>query len=309
MNIWELEPHKITKSLKDKIISFYGGNSTRKTSIAACFPGSLVFGWEKGWQCIDGVYAIDVDSWSKFKDWLRQLKDPRAKAKYQTLVLDNTRIMYDACLTYILNQYDKKDITEIGSKGKGWTILKKEFSDVLNSIPKMGYGLILITHSKEEEKDGKLVIKTDLDSVSTDIINKLVDFQLYVRKETNEQGELSVFAYSDLDFADTKHRLRYFPKRFEFTYENLIDAYNHAFEEEVKHGAELSDAVETKGAAEELDALRNEVIDLVMKDPENEAVVNYILNHFDKKLSETTDEDYDSLIAARDYLQGLYSEE
>ena len=46
-----------------------------------------------------------------------------------------------------------------------------------------------------------------------------------------------------------------------------------------------------------------------MKDPENEKVVNYIVNHFDKKLSETTDEDYDSLIAARDYLQGLYSEE
>lgn len=313
MNLWELEPQKITSTLNDKIFQFYGDNSTRKTSVAANFPDSIIFGFEKGYQCIDGVYAIPVDTWSKFKDYLRQLKDPRSKAKFKTVVIDTTRIAYDCCTSWLLNSYNVNDITEIGTKGKGWSLLKKEFSDVLNSIPKMGYGLILITHADESEKDGKLAIKTDLDKVATAVVNKLVDFQLYVRKETKVEGEeeeLTVFAYSDLDFADTKHRLRYFPKRFEFTYENLLDAYNTALEQEVVHGAVLDNEGSnlTKGA-ETLEDVRNEVIELVKRDPENEQIVEYISSHFDVRLSETTEKDYDKLVAARDFLESLFSAE
>lgn len=310
MNLWELEPLKITATLNDKIIQFYGANSTRKTSVAAKFPGSVIFGFEKGYQCINGVYAIPVDSWSKFKDYLRQLKDPRSKAKFKTVVIDTTRIAYDCCTTWLLNQYDKTDITDIGTKGKGWSLLKKEFSDVLNSIPKMGYGLVLITHANEDEKNGVLTIKTDLDKVATDVINKLVDFQFYVRKEEKEvdgNTELTVFAYADVAFADTKNRLRYFPKHFEFTYENLLEAYQTALDEEVKHGAVLDiDGTSKKVEAESLEDLRNEVIELVKRDPENEQVVEYISGHFDKKLSATDDSDYDSLIAARDFLKSLF---
>ena len=312
MNIWELEPHKITATLNDKIIQFYGANSTRKTSVAAKFPGSLIFGFEKGYQCINGVYAIPVDTWSKFKDYLKQLKDPRSREKFKTVVIDTTKIAYDCCTSWLLNSYNVNDITEIGTKGKGWSLLKKEFSDVLNSIPKMGYGLVLITHANEEEKNGVLNIKTDLDKVATDVINKLVDFQFYVRKEDKEvdenKTELTVFAYADVSFADTKNRLRYFPKHFEFTYENLLNAYQTALDEEVKHGAVLD--VEGSNLATEAEALedvRNEVIELVKKDPENPQVVDYISTNFDKRLSETTKEDYDKLIAARDFLNSLFS--
>jgi len=313
MNLWEIEPHKITATLNDKIIQFYGANSTRKTSVAAKFPKSLIFGFEKGYQCIDGVMAIPVDSWGKFKDYLRQLKDPRSKAKFETVVIDTTRIAYDCCTTYLLAQYEKTDITDIGTKGKGWSLLKKEFSDVLNSIPKMGYGLVLITHANEEDKNGVLTIKTDLDKVATDVINKLVDFQFYVRKEEKEENgnkELTVFAYADVAFADTKNRLRYFPKHFEFTYENLLAAYQTALDEEVKHGAKLdTDTLNKQVMAEPLEDLRNEVIELVKKDPNNEQVVSYISSHFTKKLSQTDDNDYDNLIAARDFLKSLFNVE
>lgn len=307
MALWDIEPNRISANLSDKIIQFYGGNSTRKTSVAACFPNSLLFGFEKGYQLIDGVIAVPVDSWSVFKDHLRQLKDPRAKAKFKTIIIDTTRIAYDLCTTYILSRYEKEDITDIGTKGKGWSVLKKEFSDVLNSIPKMGYGLILITHATEETKkvngEDTVIVKTDLDKVGTDIINKLVDFQFFVRKEDDEEGNLTVYAYADVSFADTKNRLRYFPKHFEFTYENLINAYETALEEERKHGAQLVDSRSVM--AESLEDLRNEVIELVKAHPENEEVFNYISTHFDVKLSETDETHYDKLIATRDFIKGL----
>ena len=307
MLIWEVEPLKITASMSDKIINFYGEKSTRKTSVAAAFPKCLIFGFEKGYLCINGVYAIPIDSWATFKDYLRQLKDPRAKEKFGTIAIDTVRKAYDACYSWLLSTYNKQDIGEIGTKGKGWSLLKKEFSDVMNSIPKMGYGLVLITHAVESEKDGNVVIKTDLDKTATEVVNQLCDFQFYVRKEDDENGNPSVFAYSDVSFAETKCRLRYFPNHFEFTYENLIKAYETALEEEKKRGAVLDESeITSKNMfSEDFETLKKSVIDLVLELQDNDEVYEYISTHFDIGLSEADDTYYDAFIAARDFLNGI----
>lgn len=300
--IWEIEKQKISSNLSDKIIQFYGDISTRKTTVAAHFPDSLVLGFEKGYQCISGIYAIPVDSWAGLKDIVLQLKDKRAKDKFKTIVIDTTRIAYDLCLSYLLHKYDKEDISEIGSKGKGWTVLKKEFSDVLNAIPKLGYGLVLITHATETIKGDSIVIDTDLDKTSSDVINKLVDFQFYVRKEDTEDGTTTVFAYTDVAFAKTKNRFRHFPKHFEFTYENLLAAYEEALEGERKDGAMLVDGIQQEDKFKEL---QNDVIQRILALGESEAVSEYISTHFDVRLSEADESYYDKFVAARDYLIGL----
>lgn len=65
---------------------------TGKTTLASKFPKNLLVAFEKGYNAIDGIKAIDINSWSDFKQVLRQLKLPAAREMYDTITIDTTTI-------------------------------------------------------------------------------------------------------------------------------------------------------------------------------------------------------------------------
>ena len=116
---------------------------------------------------------------------------------------------------------------------------KNEFEKTINSIPQRGYGLVMVAHSDElnDEKNG-LTVKVDIDKRPSAVIKGLADFILYTRKEAKDGNpdEMTVYAYSSTknERIEVKSRARFFPKRFEFTYENLLEGLKFAIEEQDK---------------------------------------------------------------------------
>lgn len=84
-----------------------------KTTIATKFPNHLLLGFEKGWNAIPGAMAQPINSWSEFKKALRQLKDEKVRARFETIIIDTVDIAYDYCEKYICSNNGVDTIGDI----------------------------------------------------------------------------------------------------------------------------------------------------------------------------------------------------
>lgn len=229
INLDDLKPYVVTPNLSDKIWLFYGEMGTRKTSVSCQFPNSLLIAFDIGYKFVlsDNFVPAPVQTWSDFKSIVKQLDQPKNKERFKTVIIDTIGMCYNACYDYMLTQMGVADPGEVGY-GMGWKKIRLEFEKIVRSIAQKGYGLILLAHSDEVEKEDKvskqkvLVTKIDIDKRPDLIIKQLADFVFFLHKENVDGGDTpTVYAYSDLVEIETKSRSRYFNPRFEFTYENL----------------------------------------------------------------------------------------
>lgn len=310
INIWDVQPNKINSNMKSKIFQFYGEQGTWKTTTASKFPRPLLVAGEIGYQFIDGIRALPVNSWSDVKDVCRQLKKKEAKETFDTIIFDTISSMSQMCKKYILGKYGVEELGDI-PYGQGWSAVKEEFR-IFNDVSKLGYGLVFISHAKEKEvtnkqtKESSLKVSTDLDGWAATIIEDLCDFVFYVRKEEEEDGSVAVYAYSDLPTIASKRRLMTFPARIRFEYEEIVKG----IEDGIKMiGAETTNVSVREFTETPLEDIRQEVIDLIIKYSETNAandITNYITSLFgETRISQTTEIHRSKLIVARDWLIGL----
>ena len=305
-NICDIQPNKVSSNLKSKIFWFHGEPGTWKTTVASKFPKVFIAGFEIGYQFIDGVRALPMNSWSDMKDLYRQLKMPQVKEMYDTIVFDTISNAAAMCYKYALGQLGISDPSE-AAWGQGWRKIKDEWK-IIQDIAKLGYCIVFISHSKETEitdaktKTTTVKVKTDMETWSADSVWGLCDFVFYVRKEMEEDGETeNVYGYCDLPNVDTKRRHPAFPKRILFSFDEIVgglDKISTATDINVREVKE-----------ESLDSIRNGVIELVKKLSEtaaNSEMTRYITEMFpETRLSETSELHRGKLIAARDYLTSL----
>ena len=228
VNLLNIEPNIVTASLSDKIWLFYGEMATRKTSVACKFPKHILFAYDIGYKLINGAMAVPMQTWSDLKSAIKQLDKPEIKEKFDVVIIDTIGMAYQACYQYMLTQMGVDDPGQYGAWGMGWKKIRNEFEITIRSIVQKGYGLIMLAHSDEVEKEDKVTkkkvlgVKIDIDKRPDLIIKSLADFVFFLHKENKDgTNESTVYAYSNLVDIDTKSRSKYFSPKFEFTFENL----------------------------------------------------------------------------------------
>ena len=276
INLDELKPYVVTSNPSDKIFLFYGEMATRKTSVACRFPDSLLIALDIGYKFIaDGKHIpAPCQNWQDFKSIVKQLDKPTNKERFKTVIIDTVGMLYQACYQYVCTQLGVTDPGEAGGYGMGWKKVRNEFEVTLRSIAQKGYGLIMLAHSDEVEKEDKVTkkktlgVKIDIDKRPDLIIKGLADFVFFLHKEVRDgTDEPTVYAYSKLVDIDTKSRSMYLNPRFEFTYENLIAELESAIKAQYSQlGMEVpTDVVQTnpyEKQAVDFSKLRNETIEL-----------------------------------------------
>ena len=229
INLDDVTPNVVTADPVSKIWLFYGDMGTRKTSVACAFPQHLLIAYDIGYKLINGANALPVQNWQDFKAAVKQLDLQKNKDRFKVVIIDTAGKAYQACYQYMCNQMGVSDPGEAGKFGIGWKKIRNEFETVIYSIAQKGYGVIMLAHSDEVEKEDPntkqkyIQTKIDTDKRPEVIIKQMADFVFFLHKETKDgtEKEPTVYAYSNLVQIDTKSRSRYFTPRFEFTYENL----------------------------------------------------------------------------------------
>ena len=253
INIFELTPSVIDKSLRGKYLLIYGKSKCGKTSFAVQAPRTLTCAFELGLNALSGKYYVPIPKWSDFKKVLSQLRKPQAKEMYDTIVIDTATWAYGLCEKYICQREGSDDLRSI-PWGQGWGMVKNEFSECLREITMLGFGIILICHEKEKSTDmvdeeGNPLTRVEPDGPRQmrEVIDALVDIIGYIETEFDPVTKESVrYLYTRSTptiFAGSRYQ--YLAPKIKFGYQELVNAISEAIDLSVKNdGAQVAEHVE-----------------------------------------------------------------
>lgn len=239
INLLELEPHVVSRSLHGYSVLLYGEPKSGKTTMATKFPNHLLLGFEKGWNAIPGAMAQPVNSWGEFKKVLRQLKDEKVRARFETVIVDTVDIAYDYCEKYICSNNGVDTIADIGF-GKGYKMAAKEFDEALRSILQMNYGLVMISHATDKtfkDQNGQEYnqIVPTLDNKPRNVVSRMTDIIGYSRIVDLEDGGTKpmLFMRGTPRFV-AGSRFKYTPDFIDFNYQSLVNAIGDAIDKQAE---------------------------------------------------------------------------
>jgi len=212
-----------------------------KTTLAVQFPKNLLMAFEKGYNAIDNIMAVDIPNWAEFKKYVRQLADPDLQEQFNTITIDTVGLAYDRCSEYICAQQGVDKIGDIAF-GAGYGMVDKEFDTVVRKITQLGYGLVLIGHEKVRvDSDGTISAKhisPDLPERCNKIVNRLVDITAYIGMEDGvryiyprqlniDEGRQITEIYAGNHFPNLNEKI-------ELGYKPFVDAIANAMETNAK---------------------------------------------------------------------------
>ena len=308
IDILNIQPSVISRDLRGKYVLLYGKPKSGKTTAACAFPNSLLVAFERGYNAIGGVRAVDITKWADWKMVLRQLEKPEAQKMYETIIIDTISIAWDYCEQYICAQNGVQKINDI-AWGAGYSACKKEFEGALRKITMLGYGIVLIAHSAarvEKTADGSEVeiISPEMPKRAAEICNGLVDIIGYIGGEYDADKNFTRYLYTrETPTLFAGSRFKYLAPKIKFGYQELVDAIAEAIDMAEKHdGVKVVDNAELTAIGERLDfaTVRAEAQDLWQKltqnNPDNASVIlkkiEMTMGHR-MKLSEFTEDQCD----------------
>lgn len=298
LNLLDLQPTTISRDLRDKYILLYGPAKCGKTSFQAQIPNNLIFCFEKGVNFLPGVFAVDVPKWVEFKALLKQLEKDEIKQKFNTVTIDTVSLAYDLCTQYICSQNNVKTVGEL-AYGKGYALVKDEFTNALRQISMLGYGIVLITHAKVKnvkvDDDSTIEIASpNIPDRAQDVVNALVDIIGYIDISYENGTAVRTLITRGTPNIVAGSRLKYLAPRIPFGYDELINAIGDAIEKQAKiDGAKVVDkgsmqkVIETRPFTETL-AEAKELWTKLVNEGKVDAVMAQVENLFGEpmKLSE-----------------------
>ena len=245
IDIFSVQPHQVSRDMRGYSVFMYGGWKTGKTTTAVKFPKHFLLAFEKGYSAIPGAMAQPINSWSEFKQVLRQLKDDKAKEMFETIIIDTGDIAYDYCTKYICANNNADTVSDIPF-GKGYGLIEKEFDECLRKIVQMGYGLVIISHETDKtftDESGKQFNKIvpTLDKRANNVIARMCDIIGYTRSVTDEAGNEKVLMFlRGTSRYEAGSRFKYTPDYIELSYDNLVKAIGDAIDEQLaEDGSDL----------------------------------------------------------------------
>ena len=212
---------------------------TGKTTTACKFEKPLLLAAEKGYAAISGAMALPINKWSEFKQVLKQLKDDKAHEMYENIILDTVDILYDLCEKYVCNLNGVDSVAQM-PYGQGYAQTAKEFDEALRSIPQMGYGLVMISHSqdktfKDENGNEYNQIVPTLANRPRLIVDRMADIIGYAHPVQEEDGTTHTILYMrGTPRFVAGSRFKYTPDYIDFSYDNLVAAIADAIDKQAE---------------------------------------------------------------------------
>ena len=113
IDIFSLEPSKISRDLKGKFLLIYGQPKTGKCTFGSQLPRSLFLNFEQGTNALAGIRSVPIMRWTDAKKVLTQLRKPQAKEMYDSIVVDTASIAWQLCERYICQREGTETIRDI----------------------------------------------------------------------------------------------------------------------------------------------------------------------------------------------------
>lgn len=296
IDIMNLTPTKVKPGLEGKIILLSGEKKTGKTTFLSKLPDCLIIGCEPGTNLISGAMVQPCNTWTEFKQIVKQLKSDEAKAKFKFIGIDPLGILWNLCAKFTwMQKNDGSDLSdyEIGiSQNKSMN----EFSSAIMDIAREGYGLVMISHITAKDVPNDIGFKygteimPDLPKRPRSFIEGLADLTINVIAEPNENGQTIPYMYLRETIANgirVKAGGRYtnLPEKAVFSYDNLVRIIEEADKTLAESGADMTGTATAVQQAKIKDPTTKDWKDVVKEVNDTLKIVADKSNNGDKEIS------------------------
>ena len=168
VNLFELEPEGIVRSLKGQRILIYGSNSVGKTkTLSKMADGKvLLIAAESGDNGVSCA-KVKVHKWTEFVDLVNQLTSEKPsktnsakkewevlQEKYEVIGLDTADALIELSEAQTCTELGVRDLSENEDTTKnGWAIYRKNFKKQIEKLCSYGYCVVEIAHEEIVLKD------------------------------------------------------------------------------------------------------------------------------------------------------------
>lgn len=251
IDIMNIQPSKIKPGLEGKIILLSGEKKTGKTTFLSKLPDCLIIGLEPGTNLLSGVMVQPCNTWTEFKQIVKQLKSEEAKNKFKFVGIDPLGILWNLCAKFTwMQKNDGSDLSDY-EIGLHQNKSMNEFSSAIMDIAREGYGLVMISHITAKDVPNDIGFKygteimPDLPKRPRSFIEGLADLTINVIAEPDNNGKTIPYMYLRETIANgirVKAGGRYtnLPEKEIFSYDNLVKIIQDADEALAKSGADMS---------------------------------------------------------------------
>jgi hypothetical protein len=215
----------------------YGDPGSGKSTLASKFPDAIFIPTEPGLNYLEVNQITDDDgnpkivkNWTEFCQAIRLLCTE--KHQFKTIIIDTIDNAFEFCAIHTLQLREIEHESDEGF-GKGWNIIKREFTKVINYVANYGIGLVFISHEKQGERESKgvkrMYIDSSLSNQPKSYVNGLVDFIFYCYQDNEHKRMMQTKATPNVN---AKDRTGHLPPVMAIDYEELLTQLQLAFQKD-----------------------------------------------------------------------------
>ncbi len=212
----------------------YGDPGSGKSTLASKFPDAIFIPTEPGLNYLEVNQITDdegnpkvVKNWTEFCQAIRLLCT--TEHKFKTVIIDTVDNSFEFCALHTLKAREIEHESDEGF-GKGWNIIKREFTKAINYLANSGFGVVFISHEKQSERETKGVKRAYIDSSLSNqpkaYINGLVDFIFYCYQTDDHSRWMATKATLNIN---SKDRTGHLPPVMPIDFTNLRQELEIAF--------------------------------------------------------------------------------
>lgn len=187
IDLASIQVTKVTQDFGALNVLIYGCPKVGKSTLAAQIPNALFLATEKGHNFLE-IHKQDITNWKEVLDIGIALSNQQHK--YKTLVIDIVDYFYKICEQYVMQKHDVSHPSDLAF-GKGFSLVRDEFTRVVTKLNSLGVGMVFISHAKEKTQKTKTgewtTMGTSMGASPEGIVSGLCDLILYCY--INENGE------------------------------------------------------------------------------------------------------------------------
>ena len=215
----------VKSSLEEQIILLYGVPKIGKSTLASQFDNPLFLATEAGLNNLE-VFQVPIPTWEVF---LENCKDiAGSKHEFRTIVVDTVDNLWKACSLHIREKH-KIDHESQLEWGRGYALVKDEFSRALTKLSLLPYGLVMISHADTVEiKTRTSVISKavpTLQKSARGIVLGMADIILYAESIVTDEGEMRVLRTTPSENWEAGNRSGRLPAVLPLEFEAFYSAF------------------------------------------------------------------------------------